>query len=297
MADIQRNGVNGSMSEQKESSVLFSLKELMSIEENRIKEEADDKRRQEEATERARLDEEERQRNEAAARLAAEEERRKQEELRRKMEEAQIEAAKMGEVEKRKLEEQHRLRMQELDKQKAAEIRIAEIQASQRKGVHPGILAAAGLLLLAAIFAVVYFVSIKPASDAAQLVKEAQTLSASKDPSDWKTALAKLQTAQTLNNKSEGLQESLSKVQGQIKADEDARQAKVDELMAQIKTLQTASIDAAQKEKLLADLQAKLQEAQSKKPTTGPVYMGGGGRPPGPSQPQSNCPPGVPNCN
>src|SRR3954469_4856082 len=50
MADPHRNnGANGAMAEQKEYSVLFSLKELMSIEENRIREEDDAKKRKGEA--------------------------------------------------------------------------------------------------------------------------------------------------------------------------------------------------------------------------------------------------------
>ena len=48
------------MSEQKESSVLFSLKELMNLEEDRIKQEEETKRAQAEAAERSRLDAERR---------------------------------------------------------------------------------------------------------------------------------------------------------------------------------------------------------------------------------------------
>ena len=75
MADPPRNhsnGVNGAMSEQKESSVLFSLKELMNLEENRIKEEDDAKRKKEEVEAKAKAESERRAREEEDARLHAE---------------------------------------------------------------------------------------------------------------------------------------------------------------------------------------------------------------------------------
>ena len=59
------------MSEQKESSVLFSLKELMNLEEDRIKQEEETKRATAEAAERARLDSERRSRDEEEARIRA----------------------------------------------------------------------------------------------------------------------------------------------------------------------------------------------------------------------------------
>ena len=57
------------MAEQKESSVLFSLKELMSLEEDRIKQEEDDRKRKEQAEQQARLDAERRAREEEVERF------------------------------------------------------------------------------------------------------------------------------------------------------------------------------------------------------------------------------------
>ena len=60
------------MAEQKESSVLFSLKELMNLEEDRIRQEESARKAKQEAELQARLDAERRQREEEEARLAIE---------------------------------------------------------------------------------------------------------------------------------------------------------------------------------------------------------------------------------
>ena len=62
------------MSEQKESSVLFSLKELMNLEEDRIRSEEADRAAQAAAAEQARLEAERTAREAEEARIRAEEE-------------------------------------------------------------------------------------------------------------------------------------------------------------------------------------------------------------------------------
>ena len=62
------------MSEQKESSVLFSLKELMNLEEDRIKTEETSKAEAARRAEQERVETERRKQEEEAARLHAEEE-------------------------------------------------------------------------------------------------------------------------------------------------------------------------------------------------------------------------------
>ena len=85
------------MAEQKESSVLFSLKELMNLEENRIKEEEAEKaaRARAEAERKAREDAERRAAEER--RLREEEEARRGEEQRKREELARVEAIRLGE--------------------------------------------------------------------------------------------------------------------------------------------------------------------------------------------------------
>ena len=92
------------MAEQKESSVLFSLKELMNLEEDRIKQEDEDKKRRAEADSRARADAERRARDQEQARLAAEEERRRGDETRKKEEAVRLEAIRHGEIQRARVE-------------------------------------------------------------------------------------------------------------------------------------------------------------------------------------------------
>jgi colicin import membrane protein len=121
------------MAEQKESSVLFSLKELMSLEENRIKEEEADKEAvaraeadAKAAAERAARDAEER-------RLRAEEEARRTEEQRRKEEAARLDAIRQGEIEKARAESEHRSRMEALAAQQAHEQQLVALQSDSGK--------------------------------------------------------------------------------------------------------------------------------------------------------------------
>ena len=84
------------MSEQKESSVLFSLKELMNLEEDRIKTEETSKAEQARQAEQARLDAERAAREAEEARIHAENEKRRLEESRQREETARLEAIRQG---------------------------------------------------------------------------------------------------------------------------------------------------------------------------------------------------------
>ena len=121
------------MAEQKESSVLFSLKELMNLEEQRIQEEeADRERRTREemerklASERAARDAEER-------RLRDEEEARRLEELRRREESTRLDAIRQGEIEKARTEAEHRARMEAMASQQAHEHQLAIVSTDTSK--------------------------------------------------------------------------------------------------------------------------------------------------------------------
>lgn len=299
MADPHRNGVNGAMAEQKESSVLFSLKELMNLEENRIKEEEDAKKRAAEAEIQAKAEAERRAREEEEARLRAEEERRRQDEMRRKMEEAQIEAAKHAEIEKRKLEEQHRLQMEAMAKQQAHEKEIHVIQSQKRKGVHPGILAGIGVALLSALFAVIFFVAIKPANDAKEAVKKAQVFAASDEPSQWDEADRQLAIARDKDptNKDIAAVSDKVKTKRDKKAADDAAEKKKqeDDLKAykeKVAKLQKDFDDAqnelknATSDEAKKAAAAKLAAAQAGMAKAGPAPAA-----------KKACPPGVPLCN
>jgi colicin import membrane protein len=286
------------MAEQKESSVLFSLKELMSIEENRIREEEDAKKRAAEAEVQARLDSERRAREEEEARLRSEEERRRQEDLRRKMEEAQIEAAKAAEIEKRRLEEQHRLQMEALAKQQAHEREIVSINAQKRKGLPPAALAGIGVGVLAAIFAIVFLVAIKPANDAKEAVKKAEIAAASDDEASWAEADRWIAVARDKDPTNKDVAAVESKVADKRKKIADAKAAADAEMKANYQKLQKELSDA-QAALASAKTDAEKQAAQDKlnKASAAVKAAGGGGGGAPAAKPPKVCPPGVPLCN
>jgi len=121
------------MAEQKESSVLFSLKELMTLEEDRIKQEEDQKRAAEEAAARARAEAERRVREEEEARMRAEEDRRRAEDLRTREEAARLEAIRHGEVEKARVEAENQARIQQLRHQQEHERELALVTHDKSK--------------------------------------------------------------------------------------------------------------------------------------------------------------------
>lgn len=293
MAGPHRNGANGAMAEQKESSVLFSLKELMSLEENRIREEEDAKQKAAAAEIQAKADAERRAREEEEARLRAEEERRRQEDMRRKMEEAQVEAAKAAEIEKRKLEEQHRLQMEAMARQQAHEKEIHVIQSQKRKGLHPGVMAGIGVALLGLIVAIVFFVAIKPASEAKEAIKKAQTFAAADEPTQWDEADRMLAVARDKDPTNKDIQPVADKIKSKrdkLKADE---QAKNDAIAAELKKLKTDLADAqsalanAKTDSEKAAAQEKIKKAQA--------GIAAAGAPK--TETKKVCPPGVPLCN
>src|SRR5450755_2713809 len=98
------------MSEQKESSVLFSLKELMNLEEDRIKGEEAEKAATAAAAEKARVEAERAAREAEEARIRSEQERRRLDDQRSREENARLEAIRHAEMEKTRLEAEQRAR-------------------------------------------------------------------------------------------------------------------------------------------------------------------------------------------
>ncbi|MEZ4296874.1 MAG: hypothetical protein R3B70_18050 [Polyangiaceae bacterium] len=161
------------MGEKRDSSVLFSLKELMSLEEQRVLEEeaARDRARAAEAEARAQASRRAREEEEARLRLA--EERRSTEEARRREEEAKLEAMRTAVVERARIEAVTRARMELLSKEQEQERVLAAI-AHNKSGARRAALLGAGLA--AAVVAAglgVYYGKIKPESDRAELAAQA----------------------------------------------------------------------------------------------------------------------------
>jgi colicin import membrane protein len=121
------------MSEQKESSVLFSLKELMSLEEDRIRTEEADKAASVAAAEKARVEAERAARDAEEARIRAEEERRRMDELRSREEAARHEAIRQAEIEKARVEAEQQARLQAMAAQQQHEQNLAALKHDEGK--------------------------------------------------------------------------------------------------------------------------------------------------------------------
>jgi colicin import membrane protein len=159
------------MSETRESSVLFSLNQLMRIEEDRVAEEERRARAEAEAREAAQREVERRARAEEEAALQADEERRRAAAAARREEEARLEALRVAEVERVRLEAERQARLALLTQQHAHEQKLAAIAEDRQKRRLRRALVA-GSIAAAAIFAGAggwFFGVVRPAEEAARL--------------------------------------------------------------------------------------------------------------------------------
>ncbi|HMI88177.1 MAG TPA: hypothetical protein VK550_29030 [Polyangiaceae bacterium] len=254
------------MAEQKESSVLFSLKELMNLEEDRIKQEDDDKKRRADADARARTEAERRARDQEQARLTAEEERRRGDEQRKKEEAVRLEAIRHGEIERARVEAEQRARMEALSKQQEHERHITSLKHDEhKKKLQRNLMLAVGggaIIVFGGLG--LYFGKIRPEAEARETATRAALFQQSEE-----TKRAQQQLAETT--------------------------AKVNDLVTQL--------SSAQDDKTRAELKAKLDEAQrvqagAARRASGTATKGGDDKPdkPKPKKP-CDCQPGDPLCN
>jgi len=229
------------MAEQKESSVLFSLKELMNLEEDRIKQEDEEKKRRAEADARARSDAERRARDQEQARLAAEEERRRGDETRKKEEAVRLEAIRHGEIERARVEAENRARMEALTKQQEHERHITSLKQDEHKKKLQRNLMLTGISAAVVVFGVLglYFGKIRPEAEAREAAQRA--------------VIAQQQ-------------EETRRAQQQL-ADSTA---KVNDLLSQL--------SSAQDDKTRAELKAKLADAQKQQAASASRASGGGSK-------------------
>jgi colicin import membrane protein len=139
------------MAEQKESSVLFSLKELMSLEEDRIKQEENERKRQEDAAIQARLDAERRQREEEEARMRASDEARRVSEQRTREESTRLDAIRQAEIERARLDAENAARTEQLRHQQEHERQLHAMSQDKGKKKLQWIAIGSGVFLLIAI--------------------------------------------------------------------------------------------------------------------------------------------------
>jgi colicin import membrane protein len=245
--------------QQKESSVLFSLKELMNLEEDRIREEEAQKEAQAKAALEAKLAAERAARQAEEARLRSEEEARRQEEVRRKEDAMRLEAIKMGELEKARAEAEHRARMQAMSAQQAHEQTLAALtQDKHKKRLQIIVGIAVGILLVGGVGGGIAF-------------KQHQDEAAKR--------------ALILENQRKETEERLRRLQ----ADFDMANRKEQELQASLANAK----DEATRAKLQAELEAQKKATAAAK---GAIRGGSGSGTPSKTK-TKNCSPGDPLCD
>lgn len=281
------------MPTQNESSVTFSLEELMAIEKQRLLDEETARREQEEAKARALVEKEEKERIAAAERIAAEDFRRRRDLVDQKLTAAQIEGATIAVVETAKMQAQARLRAEELKLQQEHALELERIRSNVRKGTSPKVIVIAATVMLAIAGVGGFFGIARPRQQASGLVQQARDLAAQCDEADWLLGLQKVAQAEALYPTCEGLAGVRATLQTKLQGARDERDRAY-----------------AEKIKILNQTITQMQmaaSAPSTEPAKPPPSTGTPVRPPVVRPTQVNtppvvthpCPPGIPlaGCN
>jgi colicin import membrane protein len=170
------------MTAMQESSVLFSLKALQSIEEARVREEQEAKRRRIEAEWEARIEAERIAREKAEARAREEAAQQAREDAARREEAARIEAIRLATIERARVEAEQKARIEAMTRQQEHERKLAALKEDahkrrlQRSVMFGGI---AAVLLFGSSFGA-YFGKIKPDMERrqAELIAQNQAVAA-----------------------------------------------------------------------------------------------------------------------
>jgi colicin import membrane protein len=246
------------MPEQKESSVLFSLKELMNLEEDRIRQEESSRKAKQEAELQARLEIERRAREDEESRIRAEDERRRSEEQRTREDAARLEAIHQGEVEKARLDAENAARLEQMRHQQEHERQLHAL--SQDKHKKRLTMAAVGVSLLLVVGAIGGVTAYTSARD--------------------KAAAAAAEQARA----NQELQAQLASLTKQA----DDEKANMDNLNAQL----GAANDVATKlalEKQLAEAKKQAEITAAARAKLRSSGGGGGGNTSGPAKPRAAC--------
>lgn len=223
------------MAEIQESSVLFSLKQLMSLEKQRVREEEDAARRRALAEQEARRALERSALAEQEARRRAEEERTRREEERAREEAARLEGIRAAAVEKARMEAEQRARIEALEKQQEHERKLAALAGDAQKRRLQRLIAGGSALFVVALTATlgVYFGKIKPEAEqtlaeqtAARTAREQRLAALESDLAASERQIGELTLAyQTVRSKAEKAE--LERKLLAAKRDRDALQGKV----------------------------------------------------------------------
>jgi colicin import membrane protein len=162
------------MAQSNDSSVLFSLKELMGLEQERLKQEETARREAAEAADRARQEEERRERERSEARLKAADEERRIREQRAREEATRLDAIRQGEIERARLDAENHARMESLRRQQEHEreiVLVRERSGKKRLRVWVGVLLASLVVAFAGGGVALHWQMEKAAEAAANLRK------------------------------------------------------------------------------------------------------------------------------
>jgi len=248
------------MSEQKESSVLFSLQELMNLEQDRIQSEEAEKAQKIQAAETARIEAERSARDAEEQRIRAEAERRRLDEQRSREEAAKLEAIRVAEVEKARVEAEQRARLEAMAAQQHHERSMAAIQTDASKKKLRNMLIGGVVFVVLAGSGLGYFVYTSAEENRARIAAQQAD--------------------------SARLEEEKKKLESQMRE----QTAKVDGLLSQL----ASAKDEATRAKLQKELEEERLKQESLK--TGGARVGG----PGPVKTgpaKSKCTPGDPLCS
>ena len=249
--------------QQKESSVLFSLKELMGIEEERIKEEEADRAARAKSEREAREAEERRRRDEEERRVREEEERRRTEEQRKREESTRLDAIRHAELEKAKAEAEHKARLESMTAQQAHEAQLASITHDQSKKKLQMAVGIVAFLLIAG--GTVLGLALKKSSD---------------------EATAK---AQALEAERRAFAEEKARLERQMQEAEGKETA----LRSQLSNAK----DEADRARIEKELRQAQQRTAAARQNVGRARPAGGGDKPATAKPACNCTPGDPLCS
>lgn len=251
----------------KESSVLFSLKELMTLEEDRLKKEEDTRLATIRASEAAQAEADRRTRDAEAARMRAEADRKLHEEVRAREEAARLEAMRQAEVERARVEAESRGRLEQMARTQAHERELAALAQDKKKKRLSLLVGVGGAVLLLTI--VGSGVALKLQADAkADADRRHQD-----EAAEHQAKIDKLEaTARSQHDEVERLKNDVEHAQGAAKA----------EAQAKLTAAQTKEREA----------QDALKHGSSS--VAGPGISG----PSGPVKPKANCkcPEGDPTC-
>jgi colicin import membrane protein len=156
---------------QQETSALFSLKELMRLEESRIREEEERARQRVETAARARREAERLAAERKLAEMRAAEDRVREADARRREEAARLEALRAAEIERARVEAVERARAEALIQKQAHDEKLALLRASDTKKrlAWTAWISLALCITMVAAGALLYFGKWKPAAEARAL--------------------------------------------------------------------------------------------------------------------------------